>query len=251
MPVAAGYVEDFPIGFVACFKPAGYTPEGYVLLQGKDGSKEAILDMETSRYFDYVTPAERQNFDDNNWAYYLGSSVPTSNLTYSSQFAWKGLTLSFMITGQFGYYVNTMDILDVNTNKASYSKQLDKSFEVYDEGYGSQSAYSAFPLYNDDNYEGFRNGAYDWTLLSATFFRNNYIKGDHIRLNEVYLGYDLPDSWLKRQKVFNRINLYAQASNLGLIWSANGKMDPMYTIGNVKPVPTFTLGLKLGFKDWK
>ena len=90
----------------------------------------------------------------------------------------------------------------------------------------------------------------DWGL-SATFFRNNYIKGDHIRLNEVYLGYDLPDSWLKRQKVFNRINLYAQASNLGLIWSANGKMDPMYTIGNVKPVPTFTLGLKLGFKDWK
>ena len=82
-------------------------------------------------------------------------------------------------------------------------------------------------------------------------FRNAYIKGDHIRLNEVYLGYDLPQQWMENQGIFSRVNVYARASNLGLIWSSNGEMDPDYTIGNLKPMPTFMFGLKLGFKSWK
>ena len=76
-----------------------------------------------------------------------------------------------------------------------------------------------------------------------------YAKGDHIRLNEVYLGYDLPKRLLSKQGVFSRVNFYARANNLGLIWSANGEMDPDYTIGTLKPMPTFMFGLKLGFKN--
>ena len=50
----------------------------------------------------------------------------------------------------------------------------------------------------------------------STRFTSYYIKGDHIRLNEIYLGYDLPERWLSRQNVFRRVNVYAQASNLGV-----------------------------------
>ncbi len=53
-----------------------------------------------------------------------------------------------------------------------------------------------------------------------------------------------------RQNVFRRVNVYAQASNLGVIWSANKDMDPDYTVGNIKPIPTFTFGLRLNFKNW-
>jgi hypothetical protein len=84
----------------------------------------------------------------------------------------------------------------------------------------------------------------------STRFTSYYIKGDHIRLNEIYLGYDLPERWLSRQNVFRRVNVYAQASNLGVIWSANKDMDPDYTVGNIKPIPTFTFGLRLNFKNW-
>ena len=120
---------------------------------------------------------------------------------------------------------------------------------MYDQGYADQKSYSAYPLYNDENWQTY-NTLSTGMLFANLLFKNNYIKGDHIRLNEIYLGYDLPESLLSRQGVFSRINVYAQASNLGLIWSRNGDMDPDYPVGNIKPMPTFTFGLKLGFKNW-
>lgn len=244
-PSDPGFIEGYPIDAIIALKPVGYTPEGYVQLQGKDGTQEAIVDAATSHANDLI----ERDLDENNWFHYIGQRTPKSNLSFSNYFTWKGVTLSFMITGQFGYYVNRGDQFDTGTNGAHYSKQLDKSFEVYDEGYANQSGYSAYPLYNDDNFETLRSFIGDM-YFSASLFSTNYIKGDHIRLNEVYLGYDLPQGLLAKQGVFSRINVYAQASNLGLIWSKNGEMDPDYPVGNIKPMPTFTFGLKLGFKNW-
>lgn len=254
MAVGNSYVVGRPIGSYSVLKPAGYSPEGYVLLGGKDGSREPILDEESSHMMDFVTPREGQTLDDNNWAYYLGAAEPKSTLSFSNMFSWKGLTFSFMLTGQFGYYVMTSysdSFSPDSRNLAAYSDRLDKAFEVYDEGYVNQMSYSELPLYNDDNKTNFESGrGYSSTIGVAMYFRNSFIKGDHIRLNEVFLGYDLPQSLLSKQGVFSRINVYAQASNLGLIWSANGKMDPNYPLGSLKPMPVFTFGLKLGFKSW-
>ncbi len=254
MAVGNSYVVGRPIGSYSVLKPAGYSPEGYVLLGGKDGSREPILDEESSHMMDFVTPREGQTLDDNNWAYYLGAAEPKSTLSFSNMFSWKGLTFSFMLTGQFGYYVMTSysdSFSPDSRNLAAYSDRLDKAFEVYDEGYVNQMSYSELPLYNDDNKTNFESGrGYSSTIGVAMYFRNSFIKGDHIRLNVVFLGYDLPQSLLSKQGVFSRINVYAQASNLGLIWSANGKMDPNYPLGSLKPMPVFTFGLKLGFKSW-
>ena len=254
MAVGNSYVVGRPIGSYSVLKPVGYSPEGYVLLGGKDGSREPILDEESSHMMDFVTPREGQTLDDNNWAYYLGAAEPKSTLSFSNMFSWKGLTFSFMLTGQFGYYVMTSysdSFSPDSRNLAAYSDRLDKAFEVYDEGYVNQMSYSELPLYNDDNKTNFESGrGYSSTIGVAMYFRNSFIKGDHIRLNEVFLGYDLPQSLLSKQGVFSRINVYAQASNLGLIWSANGKMDPNYPLGSLKPMPVFTFGLKLGFKSW-
>lgn len=254
MAVGNSYVEGRPIGSYSVLKPAGYSPEGYVMLEGKDGSLETIMDYYSGHVMDFVTPQDGQTADDNNWAYYLGTTEPKSTLSFSNMFTWKGVTFSFMLTGQFGYYVMTdyYDSFSLNTNNlAAYSKRLDRAFEVYDEGYANQTSYSELPLYNDDNKAGFVEGyAASGTAMAAMYFRNNFIKGDHIRLNEMFLGYDLPQSLLAKQGVFSRINVYAQASNLGLIWSANGKMDPNYPLGSLKPMPVFTFGLKLGFKNW-
>lgn len=247
-----GYVEDYPVDLIMVLKPAGYTPEGFIILQGKDGALETIVDYETSHATEQVMRNEGQTIDDNNWAYYLGTATPTSNLSFTNTFSWKGLTLSFMITGRFGYYVFRNDYFTNYMNQAHYSKQLDESFRVYDEGYANQNGYSAFPLYNDENYPIFSGAyAYAYSYSASLYFSNSYIKGDHIRMNEVYLGYDLPESVLSKQRVFSRVNVYARANNLGLIWSKNGEMDPDYTVGTMKPMPTFIFGLKLGFKNWK
>ena len=248
----SAYVEDYPVDLINVLKPAGYTPEGYVILQGKDGTLEVIQSYETSHSMEQVMRNEGQTIDDNNWAYYLGSATPKSNLSFTNTFTWKGLTLSFMITGRFGYYVFRNDYFTNDMNQTHYSKQLDNAFRVYDEGYANQNGYSAFPLYNDENYPIFSGAyAYDYSYSASLYFSNSYIKGDHIRMNEVYLGYDLPESLLSKQGVFSRVNVYARSNNLGLIWSANGEMDPDYTVGTMKPMPTFMFGLKLGFKSWK
>lgn len=245
------YVEGYPVDLQLVLKPVGYTPEGFILLQGKDGKREAIVDYNTSHMGEQIARQNGESIDDNNWVYYLGSKTPSGNLSFSNQFTWKGLTLSFMITGRFGYYVTRGDFFEAdNENEASYTKQLDKAFQIYDEGYAKQTSYSVFPLYNDANYPTYRAGGYMYARNASLIFRNNYIKGDHIRLNEIYLGYELPENWLSRQKVFSRINVYAQAANLGILWSANKEMDPDYTVGTLKPMPSFTFGLKLGFRNW-
>lgn len=248
-----GYVEGYPVDFIAVMNPVGYTPEGLIILQGKDGEQDVILDMASSHFTDQID-RDNETVESYNWSYYLGTSTPKSNLSFSNQFTWKGLTLSFMITGRFGYYVAPMDFVETSSaTYASYSKKLDESFAVYDEGYANQKGYSAFPLYNEENYQSYMQGGgwgYGYARNSVLSFRNSYIAGDHIRLNEIYLGYDLPERLLARQSIFQRVNIYAQASNLGLIWSKNGKMDPDYPVGNLKPLPTFTFGLKIGFKNW-
>ena len=254
MPVGPSYVVGHPIGSVGVLKAVGYTQEGYVLLEGKDGTRETIMDYNSSHVMDFVIPREGETFNDSNWAYYLGTLAPTSSLSFSNQFSWKGLTLSFMITGQFGYYVSTTSFDSFSPdsrNSAAYSKRLNRALEVYDEGYTNQTSYSELPLYTDSNVDAFRSGeTYSATIGAAMYFKSSFVKGDHIRLNEVFLGYDLPENLLAKQGVFSRVNIYAQASNLGLIWSANGKMDPDYTIGSLKPIPVFTFGLRLGFKSW-
>ena len=247
-----GYVEGYPVDFQLVLKPVGYTPEGFIMLQGKDGT---TLTLDNTEAFDTINEHIYRNLgetvDDNNWYYYLGSSVPKSNLSFSNVFTWKGLALSFMLTGRFGYYVSREDRFATSDNNSPfYSKELEKALAVYDEGYANQKGYSVIPLYNDDNFNVYTSQYYRATNASAVF-ENSFIKGDHIRLNEIYLGYELPQRWMDRQNVFNRINIYARATNLGLIWSKNGEQDPDYVLGNVKPMPTFTFGLKLGFKDWK
>lgn len=245
-----GYVEGYPVDLINVLNPVGYTPEGFIILQGKDGSQDIILDYESSHMTEQVDRPNGETIATNNWAYYLGTSTPKSNMSFTNRFTWKGLTLSVMLTGRFGYYTWKQSELfeSTDSNAPYYTKKLDEAFVVYDEGYANQNGYSVFPLYNDDNYVDYIGGhGYMYARNASMNFRNIYMKGDHIRLNEVYLGYDLPKQLLARQNVFKRVNVYAQASNLGIIWSANGDTDPDYPAGTMKPMPTFTFGLKVGF----
>lgn len=244
------YVEGYPVDLINVLRLVGYTPEGLVIVQGKDGTQDIITNKDSSHCTEQILRNEGETIDDNNWVYYLGTSTPKSNLSFSNMFTWKGVTFSFMLTGRFDYYVNRGDLFNpMFTDLASYSKQLDRMFQIYDEGYASQVSYNGLPLYTDESYKVL-SGSFGYTSNSNLSSSFAYIKGDHIRLNEVYLGYDLPERLLAKQGIFNRIHIYARANNLGLIWSANGEMDPDYTIGNLKPMPTFMFGLKLAFKNW-
>ena len=85
------------MGVILVLKPSGYTPEGYIKLQGKDGTREPILDNVSSHTSDRILRQNGETIGDNNWFYYLGTSTPKSQLSFSNQFTWKGMTLSFRV----------------------------------------------------------------------------------------------------------------------------------------------------------
>jgi TonB-linked SusC/RagA family outer membrane protein len=69
-------------------------------------------------------------------------------------------------------------------------------------------------------------------------------KGDHIRLQDVQLSYNLKANPTKL--LFNKIEVYAYSNNLSILWKASdAPYDPDYQNG--APPKTFALGLRLGF----
>lgn len=220
----------------------GYSPEGYFILQGKDGKEEIVVNRQTLHYYDNINEAAGEHVFDYNWTTLLGSKTPTCNLGFTNTFTYKGLTLSVLITGKFDYYFQYSRTFSTRLGDVHYSSNLDKAIEVYQEGYQNQD-YITLPLYNETNKEVFKEiwGFYSSLLRED---RSSYLRGDHIRLDEVYLSYDLPKCLLAKQQVFQQVNVFVQAKNLGVIWSANGLMDPDAPRGYMKSRPMFTFGLK-------
>lgn len=71
-------------------------------------------------------------------------------------------------------------------------------------------------------------------------------KGDHIRLQDISLSYNL-DKTVWHKLPVNRVQLYTYINNLGILWRANDKgIDPDYPLGT-PPVRTYSVGLKADF----
>ena len=81
-PQMPGLIEGYPMGVILVLKPSGYTPEGYIKLQGKDGTREPILDNVSSHTSDRILRQNGETIGDNNWFYYLGTSTPKSQLSF-------------------------------------------------------------------------------------------------------------------------------------------------------------------------
>ncbi len=71
-------------------------------------------------------------------------------------------------------------------------------------------------------------------------------KGDYIRLQYVNIAYDLASA-LNTQRVIKGLQIYFNASNLGLLWKANkSDLDPDFSMGfsTVKNPTNYSLGLR-------
>ena len=70
-------------------------------------------------------------------------------------------------------------------------------------------------------------------------------KGDHIRLQFISLGYEfIPNN---KRLPFQRVQLFANISNIGILWRANhAKLDPDYPY-SLPPSKTFSIGLRTDF----
>lgn len=82
--------------------------------------------------------------------------------------------------------------------------------------------------------------------LVYKFSEVNVERGDHIRLADISVGYDVPTG---SRSAIRNLQVYGFINNIGLLWKANNAgLDPDFTMDNALPRPiSFSLGVRANF----
>nr|WP_052306780.1 SusC/RagA family TonB-linked outer membrane protein [Chitinophaga pinensis] len=165
---------------------------------------------------------------------YHGPARPTFFGALRNTLAYKGLTLSVNLTFKMGYYFRRSSIAysSLFGYWSGHEDFIDRWKQPGDEAHTNVPSMT-YPI--DPNRDLFYQ--YSSALVE---------KGDHIRLQDVRLGYTTSGAFLKRIGATDA-QVYLYADNLGIVWKANKSgIDPDYLIGI--PMPrTLSLGCKVSF----
>ena len=174
---------------------------------------------------------------------YVGTRTPKYYGSFNTTLNYKKISLYVLATYKLGY------------------KLFKPSFTSYVTRYGTFSGYSldtdVAERWREPGDEAGTNvpgvqGLSGYSYTRYLYGNDNVISGDHLRLREVSLSYDL--SSVLANTFINGANLSFTARNLGLIWKANSDdIDPdflPYTSGNqlrIPPTAMYSLGLNINF----
>lgn len=167
---------------------------------------------------------------------YIGPANPTVFGSLVNTISWKQLYLSFNLSYRFGYYfskpaINYSGLIQSGIGHNDYTKRWQKP---------GDELITNVPSFVYTDYPQFSN--------RSSFFSSseiNILKGDHIRLQYVNIEYSI------RQKVgrkfFDLLQLYINASDLGIVWRANKeKLDPDYPF-SLPVTKSYSVGLRANF----
>lgn len=164
---------------------------------------------------------------------YAGSAIPISFGSLRNDFKYKNFDLSFNITYFLGYVFRryafdpNMTVAITGVSHSDYQKRWQKP--------GDEKLTDVPSLtYPEDQ---FRSFFYQTSSALIT-------PGDHIRLQDLRLGYDLSKQ-LGNPKL--RLNVFAFANNIGIIWRKNKYgLDPQVGYGNPEP-KYYSIGFNANF----
>jgi TonB-linked SusC/RagA family outer membrane protein len=163
---------------------------------------------------------------------YHGSARPEYYGAWRNTFNWRNFSLSANISFRFKYFFRKNSIYygEVYGLNGHGDYQL-RWKKTGDEQHTQVPSIPATPNLSRDNFY-----QYSSVLIA---------KGDHIRFQDLKIGYDLNKLNFKNLP-FQSIQCYLYADNIGLIWKANSAgIDPDYITG---PTPrSIALGAKLSF----
>ena len=165
---------------------------------------------------------------------YNGPSTPRIFGSVGNSFSWKGFSLTAYISYKLGYYFRKESInYDLLFNQGIGNSDFSKRWQHPGDELKTQVPSMVYPnIGGRDNF---------YALSNATV-----LKGDNIRLQFINLSYDFT-RWLNSKKLFKMLQLYINASNLGIIWKANKEnIDPDFP--SSMPTPkTYAIGLRANF----
>lgn len=195
------------------------------------GNPQGYLNGQLStNYAAIIREADTKQLEAGNFVYF-GSSLPTSFGSLVNTISWKQLSLSVNISYKLGYYFWKPAI--------SYDGLISG-------GNGHEEFAHRWQKQGDELHTNIPSFIYPNNFRRDAFYRQSEIhvlKGDHIRLQYVNLSYALTVKKLP----FESIQVYLNASNLGVIWRANNYgIDPDFPSGLPTP-KSFAFGLKADF----
>ncbi|MFT3824403.1 MAG: SusC/RagA family TonB-linked outer membrane protein [Chitinophagaceae bacterium] len=164
---------------------------------------------------------------------FSGQATPKFYGALGNTFSWKGISLSFNILYQLGYYFRKPTI--------AYST-------LFNSGKGHSDYYKRWQKSGDEKNTNVPAMLYPNNANRETFYLNSEAtvgKADHIRLQFINLSYTLNQSLVKTFHLQD-FQIYLNASNLGIIWKAEKDVaDPSYTGFSLPPSKTYALGIRL------
>lgn len=162
-----------------------------------------------------------------------GSRSPTFFGSMINSFNWKQVSLSFNIVYKAGYYLRR--------NSLSNSSLYNGAYLMSDYGKRWQTP-------GDELVTNVPSLLYPINVSRDSFYSNSEVlvfKGDHIRLQDIRLSYDLTGAGLKKSP-FKSMSVFAYANNLGMLWKKNTyDIDP--DSPNIHQGTTISFGLRTQF----
>ena len=170
---------------------------------------------------------------------YVGTLTPKHFGGFFNTFTYKGLSLYVGITYKLGYIFQKPTISQQAGGRNSYYEINEDMAKRWRET--GDEAITDVP----------RIGTSANSFVRYRGADIHIEKGDHIRLREVSLTYELPNKWLNKLMI-SSASVGFSATNLGLIWKKNNVgIDPDFIPNSrsltMSPTPSYNFSLNLNF----
>ncbi|MBB5438806.1 TonB-linked SusC/RagA family outer membrane protein [Pedobacter sp. AK017] len=169
---------------------------------------------------------------------YNGPQTPTQFGSIRNNFSYSDFTISVNVVYKFGYYFRRASLS--NSSLYSVTSGINNQFfadyskrwkSPGDELSTNVPSLIYLPNATRDNLYTYSNALVE--------------KGDHIRLQDISLSYQLSKKQFKRLP-FSNLTIYGYINNLGLIYSKNKfHLDPDVTVGAYPNPKTYSLGVNI------
>jgi TonB-linked SusC/RagA family outer membrane protein len=235
--VATGFGPQIPATYTQVGGPIGefygYKTQGIITTaaqlanlaahpQNVIGSPETVSSDRTlsnAVYYGDILYAGNDGKGGPNKQYALGNPNPTFTYSFTNSFAYKDFDLSIFFTGSYGGKI---------LNAVSY--QIQGLYGLYMNQLASTANFWT-PANPNSNIPTPRSGFGNNNLVMSDRFLES---ASYLRLQNVRLGYNLPQKWSKYAKI-NHLKAYISGQNLAVITKYKG-LDP--EVGSLNQNPT-------------
>lgn len=224
--------EGYPVRGLFSIPFLGLNEDGFPMFRNSDGSV-TVTDINFQ---------ERENVD---FLKYEGPTDPTITGSFGNIFRYKNFRLNIFLTYSFG---NKIRLDPVFSNKYTDLTAMPKEYKNRWVISGNEVTTTIPVIANRRQSE--KNRYLKTAYNSYNYSDARVADGGFIRMKEISLSYDFPQTWLASLHL-NSLSLKLQATNLCLLYAdskLNGQDPEFFRSGGVAtPVPKqFTLTLRLG-----